>query len=157
MGFGIIYDIQLYLKNKFTGRKFRFSLLTKVSVISYVAVAAIGLSFAFLGEGLSYMNNGTDSFYGMEAGFYKMGSNANYSDLHTGLEYVNYGSTSDKTMAIFFTTMSTRNAGFSTIDITFLSSGTLATYDAMMFIGSGPGSTAGGIRTTTFLVAAAAI
>jgi Trk-type K+ transport system membrane component len=143
--------------NKYTGRKFRFSLLTKVSVVSYVAVAGIGLSFAFLGEGLSYMYHGDESFYGMEAGFHIIDSSSNYGSDTIELKYIDYGSTSDKTMAIFFNTMSTRNAGFSTIDITFLSPGTLATFDAMMFIGSGPGSTAGGIRTTTFLVALAGI
>jgi len=52
-------------------------------------------------------------------------------------------------MALVFNTMSTRNAGFATIDIDALSSPTMLFYSILMFIGSAPSSTAGGIRTTT--------
>jgi Trk-type K+ transport system membrane component len=58
----------------------------------------------------------------------------------------------DRLIAIAFNTMSTRNAGFATIDLNALSDATINTYSVMMFIGSGPGSTAGGIRTTTLFV-----
>lgn len=62
-------------------------------------------------------------------------------------KYGNYG---DKTMAIIFNTLSTRNAGFATIQYQHLTDSTLIMYSIMMFIGSAPSSTAGGIRTTTF-------
>jgi Trk-type K+ transport system membrane component len=52
-------------------------------------------------------------------------------------------------MAIFFNTFSTRNAGFATINLKQLSEPTIIIYSIMMFIGSAPSSTAGGIRTTT--------
>ena len=58
-------------------------------------------------------------------------------------------STGSKVMAIFFNTFSTRNAGFSTINLKELSQPTIILYAIMMFIGSAPSSTAGGIRTTT--------
>lgn len=58
---------------------------------------------------------------------------------------------------MFFNTMSTRNAGFATIDMHDLSRATLIQYIVMMFIGSAPSSTAGGIRTTTFAVIVLAI
>ena len=58
----------------------------------------------------------------------------------------------DKILASFFQSITPRTAGFNTIDLTQLStSGTVLT-DVLMYIGGSPGSTAGGIKTTTFLV-----
>jgi Trk-type K+ transport system membrane component len=71
--------------------------------------------------------------------------------------YGDLGNTTDRLVAIGFNTMSTRNAGFATIDLNALSTATINTYSIMMFIGSGPGSTAGGIRTTTLFVVIIAI
>lgn len=56
-------------------------------------------------------------------------------------------------MAFIFNTMSTRNAGFSTISMYDLSFNTNFIYVILMFIGSAPSSTAGGIRTTTIAIA----
>jgi len=56
-------------------------------------------------------------------------------------------------MALIFNTMSTRNAGFATVDMDMLSNPTLLFYSILMFIGSAPSSTAGGIRTTTLAIA----
>ncbi len=51
-----------------------------------------------------------------------------------------------------FNTFSTRNAGFASMDLDYLHETTKLIFSVMMFIGSGPGSTAGGLRTTTFSV-----
>lgn len=52
-----------------------------------------------------------------------------------------------------FMSITTRNAGFSTIaDINVLSSATLFLFMMLMFIGSSPNSAGGGIRTTTLIV-----
>lgn len=57
-----------------------------------------------------------------------------------------------KLMASFFQAVTTRTAGFNTVDLTELSvSGNLLT-DVLMLIGGSPGSTAGGIKTTTAAV-----
>jgi trk system potassium uptake protein TrkH len=53
--------------------------------------------------------------------------------------------------------MSTRSAGFQTIDQTLLSPGSKFTFIILMFIGGSPSSTAGGIRTTTLMVVIASI
>jgi trk system potassium uptake protein TrkH len=58
----------------------------------------------------------------------------------------------DRLVAIAFNTMSTRNAGFATVDFNAFTGATINIHSFMMFIGSGPGSTAGGIRTTTLFV-----
>ena len=55
-----------------------------------------------------------------------------------------------KVMYAFFQSVTTRTAGFNTFDLTTLSeSGNILT-NLLMFIGGSPGSTAGGIKTTTF-------
>ena len=49
-----------------------------------------------------------------------------------------------------FQSVSCRTAGFNTIDLTLLSKSSLLIMIFLMFIGGSPGSTAGGIKTTTF-------
>ncbi len=64
-----------------------------------------------------------------------------------------YGtSTAFRWWTVTFNTFSTRNAGFATMDLAYVQESTKLIYSAMMFIGSGPGSTAGGLRTTTFAI-----
>jgi Trk-type K+ transport system membrane component len=51
-----------------------------------------------------------------------------------------------------FMTLTTRNAGFSTMDINHLTNTTHIMFTLLMFIGSSPNSAGGGIRTTTLLL-----
>ena len=57
-------------------------------------------------------------------------------------------------MCIIFHVFSTRNAGFTTLDpnTTKFTNASLVIFAIMMFIGSAPSSTAGGIRTTTLAI-----
>jgi Trk-type K+ transport system membrane component len=55
-----------------------------------------------------------------------------------------------KILAGFFQAVQTRTAGFNTVDIGGMHEATLLGMDIMMFIGSGPASTGGGIKITTF-------
>jgi trk system potassium uptake protein TrkH len=57
-----------------------------------------------------------------------------------------------KILAGFFQSVQTRTAGFNTIDIGSMSDSSLFGMTALMFIGGGPASTAGGIKVTTFAV-----
>jgi trk system potassium uptake protein TrkH len=57
---------------------------------------------------------------------------------------------SQKVLAAFFQSVTARTAGFSTITIATLAPATLLGIMILMFIGGSPGSTAGGIKTTTF-------
>ncbi|WP_242922485.1 TrkH family potassium uptake protein [Pontibacter liquoris] len=71
------------------------------------------------------------------------------------LEY--YNTLSDKNLAealvtSFFQSTTTRTAGFNTVDISALTVPTMLLFIFLMFIGGSPGSTAGGIKTTTFAV-----
>ncbi|MCA1744241.1 MAG: hypothetical protein LC643_00725, partial [Bacteroidales bacterium] len=58
-----------------------------------------------------------------------------------------------KIITSFFQSVTTRTAGFNTVDITLLSHPSILLFLLLMFIGASPGSTGGGIKTTTFAVA----
>lgn len=55
----------------------------------------------------------------------------------------------DRTLAAFFQAVTPRTAGFNTLDISRLAGNTAFLYVLLMFIGASPGSTGGGIKTTT--------
>jgi trk system potassium uptake protein TrkH len=75
-----------------------------------------------------------------------------YNNTLKGLKVVEAGITA------FFQSVSTRTAGFNTVDFSALTRSTLIFMMLLMFIGTNPGSTGGGIKTTTFvLIAASAI
>ncbi len=130
IGFPFIYEVFEYFKSKRSGKFYRFSLVSKILIWSYISIAMFGLGFAFILEGLSSINN-PDSFF-----------RTTELDLNTG----------QRIWALTFNTFSTRSAGFSTFDLNYLSSTTLMLYVIMMFIGAGSSSTTGGIRTTTFWI-----
>lgn len=53
----------------------------------------------------------------------------------------------------FFGAVTPRTAGFNSVDLTAMAGPTIIMYVVLMWIGGSPGSTAGGIKTTTFAVA----
>ena len=65
--------------------------------------------------------------------------------------------TKDKILVSFFQSVTSRTAGFNTCNISGLSTATLFMIMILMFVGGSPGSTAGGIKTTTVAVLAAAM
>lgn len=72
-----------------------------------------------------------------------------------GLEYHNPKTMASltlpqKIMASLFQAITPRTAGFNTVDVAGLTSATRFVMMLLMFIGGSPGSTAGGIKTTTF-------
>jgi potassium uptake TrkH family protein len=62
--------------------------------------------------------------------------------------------TAGKILASFTQDIMTRSGGFNTVDIGAVSPESLAIMNALMFIGGGSASTAGGIKLTTFLLLA---
>lgn len=65
-----------------------------------------------------------------------------YADLSTG----------SRILASLFQSVTTRTAGFNTTDLTKMSDTGILTMIVLMLIGGSPGSTAGGMKTTTFAV-----
>lgn len=57
-----------------------------------------------------------------------------------------------KLMASLFQSVTPRTAGFNTVDYSLMTNGTLLFTIILMFIGASPGSTGGGIKTTSFAV-----
>ena len=132
IGFPILYDCKEYFKNRSSGIKFRLSVVTKIAVGIYFAVALVGWLLVVLFEMVIFTSQGIAS------------SNNLNSDI--SLEPLTIG---EQLWAITFNTFSTRNAGFSTVSMNAFSQQSQMVFIVMMFIGSGPSSTAGGIRTTT--------
>lgn len=58
----------------------------------------------------------------------------------------------DKIMASLFQSITTRTAGFATLNMASMKAATLLIMMLLMFIGGSPGGTAGGIKTTTFAI-----
>ncbi|TAF64096.1 MAG: hypothetical protein EAZ55_12290 [Cytophagales bacterium] len=56
----------------------------------------------------------------------------------------------EASVASFFQSVTTRTAGFNTVDMGALATPTILILIILMFIGAAPGSTGGGIKTTTF-------
>ncbi len=55
-----------------------------------------------------------------------------------------------KIVSSFFQSVTTRTAGFNTIDIADISKPTIILMLFLMFVGASPGSTGGGIKTNAF-------
>lgn len=68
---------------------------------------------------------------------------------HASLEGLSFG---DKLLASFFEAVTPRTAGFNTVDLNAMSNGGNVLTNVLMLIGGSPGSTAGGIKTTTVAV-----
>lgn len=63
----------------------------------------------------------------------------------------------DKVLASYFSSVTARTAGFNTIDYSALRFETLFITMLLMFVGASPGSTGGGVKTTTFAVVIASL
>ena len=55
-------------------------------------------------------------------------------------------------LSSFFQSIAARTAGFNTVDIGILTNSTLLVIIILMFIGASPGSTGGGVKTTSFAI-----
>ena len=64
---------------------------------------------------------------------------------------------SERLFASYFQSVTTRTAGFNTIDTSNLSKGSSFVSGILMFIGASPGSTGGGVKTTSLVVVLVAV
>ena len=63
----------------------------------------------------------------------------------------------DKLLAAWFQSVTTRTAGFNTVDIGAMTAPSLFIMMGLMFIGASPGGTGGGVKTSTFSITLAAL
>ncbi len=137
IGYPVIFDIFEQKKQKRKNIKYRVSLFTKVAVTSYFFVGFVGIIMAI------FFESANNSIY-HATNFWFTNDN-----LHKEFGQVPY---LNKIFTIIFNVISTRSAGFSTIDHNLFSNGTKWNNIIQMYIGCSPSSTGGGIRTTTFMV-----
>ncbi len=117
LGFFVLQEIKLALKNAFNGERIKFSLHTKLVTSITVGIITGGAALVFL------------------------------ADYNLGLSGL---SLKEKILVPVFHTVSARTAGFNTIDLNQLSVASVMILILVMFIGASPGSTGGGVKTTTF-------
>ncbi len=142
IGYPAIFDVFERRAKAKKGIHVRVSLFTKVALASYFIIAIVGLVFAYMFELIEcYVNIDEYSIF----------RDPNTTGAYGQVEWLN------KTWCIFFNVMTTRSAGFSTIDHNLLGAGTKWTNCLLMFVGGSPSSTAGGIRTTTITIVIIAI
>ncbi|MFA5100132.1 MAG: TrkH family potassium uptake protein [Candidatus Omnitrophota bacterium] len=122
IGFTVIRDVTDNFRNKFV---LRHEKLMRFKMQTKVVFAITALLILL----------GGCAFYFLEA----QGSFAGFD-------------TKGKIIASLFQSVSTRTAGFNTVDIGRLSASTLLIAMFLMFIGAAPGSTAGGVKVTTLAV-----
>jgi len=66
-------------------------------------------------------------------------------------------SLTERVLAAWFQSVTARTAGFNTMDVGSMTDAALFVTMALMFIGASPGSTGGGVKTTTFSITVAAL
>jgi len=114
---GIGFVVQYEVLAKLRGLEKRFSLHTKIVLITTACLILIGAG----------------CFYFME--------------MNNVLKDLNFKTS---ILASFFQSITPRTAGFHTVNIGALTNSTILVMIILMFIGASPGSTGGGIKTTSF-------
>lgn len=123
IGYQVIIEMYLWMRNKIKGKSERFCFsLNFKVVVSTTIILLIVGTVAFF---LTELNNAAT----LEALSFK-----------------------DKFLAAWFHSMSTRTAGFNTIDLGNMTIAGLFMTMGFMFIGASPSGTGGGIKTTTFRI-----
>lgn len=143
LGYPTFHDIKRKIKAHRMGQKVRFSLFTKLNFCVYLILLVLGPLMVFTSEIVNKDNSLIFNYYKYSIGDYGVPT----ARIIDGAKpwYV-------VMMDIIFNTTSTRNAGFSTINVNDFNAGSKTIMSALMFIGSAPSSTAGGIRTTTLAI-----
>ncbi|MDF2945606.1 MAG: synthase [Bacillales bacterium] len=118
IGYPVLIEVRNYFRHK-GDLKYRFSLFTKVTTLTYFLLVVIGTAFIYLFEKKNFFAD--KSWH--ESFFYSL-----------------------------FQSVSTRNGGLATMDVSDFSTPTLLLICLLMFIGASPSSVGGGIRTTTFAI-----
>lgn len=142
IGFPVFYDIKRYITHKKVHElnSFKWSLFTKITIVTYAIIVAIGIGVTLLQE-IGARDVVGSLWYNATNG---IATNINGQEV----VYTQF----DVVVGSIFTVFSSRNAGFSTIPVQYFQDNTLFLWSFLMFIGSSPASTAGGIRTTTLAI-----
>ncbi len=124
IGFPVLMEVKEYYKSRNNQVKFKFSLFTKITTITFFSLTLVGVLLILL---FDWSNFFIDKAW-HEKLFYSL-----------------------------FQSVTTRNGGLATMDVSEFSLATQLVMSALMFIGASPSSVGGGIRTTTFAIILLAI
>lgn len=125
IGYEVIIEFYLWLRHKQKGKHRRFSFSLNFLVVTRATFLLLLL--------------GTIAFLIVE-----------WSNIHTLSDMT----LTDKAIAAWFQSMTTRTAGFNSIDIGNMTTAGLFITMALMFIGASPSGTGGGVKTTTISILA---
>jgi len=119
IGYQVLFEAYLWLRFRWHRGDRHKFSLNFLVVLSTTAVLLVGGTFAFY--------------------FGDLATSPAFAELQTGT----------KLWAAWFMAVTTRTAGFNTVDMAQLNSTSLFVAIALMFVGASPGGTGGGIKTTT--------
>lgn len=131
LGFVVNYNILSYFSRIFRRRK-RFAILPKESDLARLRYFGIQTKVVIITT-IVLLAVGTFVIYAIE-------SSRHFAPYTQGQKWT----------ASFFQSTTARTAGFNTVDIGSLAAPTLLMLIILMFIGASPGSTGGGVKTSTF-------
>lgn len=125
IGYQVIIEYYFWFKQKIRNPQQRFAFSLNTRVVIRVSIFLLILGFLGILILESHFN---EAFYSI--------------------------SIRERFLVAWFQSVTTRTAGFNTIDLNALSSTTLVLIMLLMFIGASPSGTGGGIKTTTFAILA---
>lgn len=182
IGFPIIYDlsnqVEWFFKYKIMYKIFdkkeyarlikpKLSVFSKLSLWSALIVSVVSIAILYMTE---YV--GSNSYVGFEANDSNIITGSSF--FQNNISLVNYPISAtikftngnqailvpfwddnpflNKNFAIFFNGLAARSAGFSTVNFQNMTESSILVIAILMFIGTSPSSTGGGIRTTTLFI-----
>ncbi len=150
LGHFVWFEIIQKIRYKSIKKTYFMSLYSKIAIVVYLAVAVIGLLSTFCFEFASPLINNTFPISNdIPNMIVKELTIIGNSNLHN--EFGN-APMYNKCCCIIFNTFNARSLGMSTVSPSIFTEGSKWTTNVLMFIGASPGSTGGGIRTTTLAV-----
>ncbi|MDE5617446.1 MAG: hypothetical protein K2I36_01160 [Ureaplasma sp.] len=144
IGYPVIYDLINYFKYRYHCEKFRFSLFTKVTTITYFLVFVFGLvllvgfEYGLKKDGILYHMNSNET---LQMLYFGASTNSN----NTLYQWNLFSS-------LFYNVIASRSNGAATISQGSISFVSRWVINILMFIGCSPSSTGGGIRTTSLAI-----
>lgn len=132
IGYPVFYEIHLWRKAKKENKYYNFTLFSKIAAFTYIFVAMLAINLILLFECA-----GTTEYLQTTQTTFKWG------DSNKSLNQV---------WNLIYMTFAARSSGFASIDPSQLSEPTKWLLSILMFIGTSPASTGGGIRTVTMFI-----
>ncbi|WP_115994165.1 TrkH family potassium uptake protein [Cohnella lupini] len=133
-----------------------------MNVVSMVLIILGGFGFIVLADLFEFRKKSRFSLHtkvvlSMSAGLIVIGAAIIFIFEYTNSQSIGSSGFGEKMLVSFFQSVTTRSGGVTTVDISTFRQATQFFIIILMFIGASPGSTGGGIKTTTFAVLVGAV